>query len=103
MDAKTRGADVFTHAEVKTLTHNGGTYSAEIFKNGTIETIQARGVVNAAGPWVSRVLKKIHMGQNGNDVRLIKGSHIVTHKLFDGPQAYIFQHSDNRIIFAIPY
>ena len=103
MDAKTRGADVFTHAEVKTLTHNGGTYSAEIFKNGTIETIHTRGVVNAAGPWVSRVLKKVDVGQNGNDVRLIKGSHIVTHKLFDGPQAYIFQNSDNRIIFAIPY
>jgi glycerol-3-phosphate dehydrogenase len=34
---------------------------------------------------------------------LIKGSHIVTKRLFPGDHAYMFQNADNRIIFAIPY
>ena len=103
MDAKAKGADISTRTEVKQLIQTDGIYSAEILKNGYLKTIYAKGVVNAAGPWVSRVLKKVDTGNNGKDVRLIKGSHIVTHKLFDGPQAYIFQNSDDRIIFAIPY
>ncbi|MEM1160581.1 MAG: glycerol-3-phosphate dehydrogenase, partial [Pseudomonadota bacterium] len=36
-------------------------------------------------------------------VRLVRGSHIVVRKLFDHGQPYIFQHSDGRIVFAIPY
>ena len=33
----------------------------------------------------------------------MKGSHIITKKLFDGDHAYLFQNADNRVIFAIPY
>jgi glycerol-3-phosphate dehydrogenase len=36
-------------------------------------------------------------------VRLVKGSHIVTRRLFEHDHAYIFQNPDKRIIFAIPY
>ena len=36
-------------------------------------------------------------------VRLVKGSHIVVRKLYDHDRAYIFQNSDGRIVFAIPY
>ena len=36
-------------------------------------------------------------------VRLVRGSHIVTKKLFDHPKCYFFQGEDGRIIFAIPY
>jgi glycerol-3-phosphate dehydrogenase len=39
----------------------------------------------------------------GNDVRLVKGSHIVVPRLFAHDHAYIFQNPDKRIIFAIPY
>ena len=103
VDAKSRGADILTRTEVKNITEENGIYLAEIIVDGTAQTIYAKGIVNAAGPWVSRVLKKIDTRHDGKDVRLIKGSHIVTRKLFDGPQAYIFQNADNRIIFAIPY
>jgi len=103
VDAKSKGADILTRTEVKNIAEDNGKYSAKIDVNGTAQTIYAKGIVNAAGPWVSRVLKKIDTRHDGKDVRLIKGSHIVTCKLFDGPQAYIFQNADNRIIFAIPY
>ena len=36
-------------------------------------------------------------------MRLVKGSHIVTRKLYSGDQAYILQNSDGRIVFVIPY
>src|SRR3546814_12530683 len=36
-------------------------------------------------------------------VRLIKGSHIVVPRLFEGAHAYIFQSADRRVVFAIPY
>lgn len=100
LDASHRGADVRVGTEVTTLKAHEHGYAATLSSG---ETITARGVVNAAGPWVDEVLFKIKRGQNDAGLRLIKGSHIVTRKLFDGDHAYIFQNADNRIIFAIPY
>ena len=59
-------------------------------------------VINAAGPWVHQMLGKLGVNA-ASGVRLIKGSHIVVPQLFDGPQAYILQQPDRRIVFAIPY
>ena len=43
-------------------------------------------------------------GRNAeNRVRLIKGSHIVTRKFWEGEQAYLLQHDDKRVIFVNPY
>ena len=36
-------------------------------------------------------------------MRLVRGSHLVTKKLFEHDKAYVFQNSDGRISFAIPY
>ena len=36
-------------------------------------------------------------------VRLVKGSHIVTKKLYDHEKSYLFQGKDGRILFVIPY
>jgi glycerol-3-phosphate dehydrogenase len=66
------------------------------------EEVKARLLVNAAGPWVDRVLAEV-VGQNAHNVRLVQGSHIVVKKKFDDPRAYFFQNKDGRIIFAIPY
>ena len=34
---------------------------------------------------------------------LVKGSHIIVSKLFEGDDAYILQQPDGRIVFALPY
>jgi len=57
---------------------------------------------------VDEILGRLNKSENGerkNDkgLRLVKGSHIVTRRLFKGDHSYIFQNADNRIIFAIPY
>ena len=65
--------------------------------------VEARGLVNAAGPWVSSFLENAVQGQGRHHVRQIKGSHIVVPKLFDHDFAYIFQNVDKRIVFALPF
>lgn len=72
-------------------------------RSGTTEEIRTRGLVNAAGPWVDRFLKDEAGLLDKHDVQLVKGSHIVVPRLFDHEYAYIFQHTDGRVIFAIPY
>jgi len=60
-------------------------------------------VVNAGGPWVEDVLRGKARLNTADKIRLVRGSHIVTKKLFDHDRAYIFQNADKRVIFAIPY
>ena len=104
LDASNRGADIRTRTEVLSIDTIGEGYTAKIKQNGKTETVTAKGVVNAAGPWVDAVLGKIKTtDQNEQSLRLVTGSHIITKKLFDGDHAYLFQNADNRVIFAIPY
>ena len=71
--------------------------------SGDSYEISARALVNAAGPWVGDVLHGV-VGVNArSSVRLVKGSHIVTERLFDHDRCYIFQNADGRILFVIPY
>ena len=100
MDARERGARVLTRTECKAAQRNGGLWHARL-SNG--EEIAARAVVNAAGPWVKRVLNDT-LGQPSQDsVRLVKGSHIVLPRLYEGEHAFILQNDDGRVIFMIPY
>src|SRR5581483_429290 len=70
---------------------------------GRRESVTARALVNAAGPWVGDVAETVLRQGGPFRVRLVKGSHIVVPKLFDHDRAYIFQNKDGRIVFAIPY
>ncbi|WP_394891559.1 glycerol-3-phosphate dehydrogenase [Mesorhizobium sp. AaZ16] len=104
-DAAERGATIRTRAKVVRARRENGnwTIAVENLRDKTVETVKARLVVNAAGPWVDRVLAGA-VGQNDvHNVRLVQGSHIVVEKKFDDPRAYFFQNKDGRIIFAIPY
>ena len=65
--------------------------------------LQARALVNAAGPWVAEVLGGVVRTNQPAKVRMVQGSHIVVPKLYDHDRCYIFQNADGRIIFAIPY
>jgi len=105
MDARERGAEIMTRSEVTSLTSVKGGYEVTYkHENSEPVTVMAKGVVNASGPWVDRLLCRVDDGRDdGAAVRLVKGSHIVTKKLFEGDHSYIFQNADDRIIFAIPY
>jgi len=71
--------------------------------NGKTETIRAKALINAAGPWVSQVLGSVIGYNDPAKIRMVKGSHLVVDKLYDHDRCYIFQNADGRICFAIPY
>ncbi len=102
-DAANRGAVIRTRTKVVSARREGGLWAIEIDSNGKREQVKARVIVNAAGPWVSQVLSGV-IGRNDPDrIRMVKGSHLVVDKLYDHDRSYIFQNSDGRICFAIPY
>ncbi|MCH7816471.1 MAG: glycerol-3-phosphate dehydrogenase [Proteobacteria bacterium] len=65
--------------------------------------LSCKAIVNATGPWVVPLLKKLTELAVPHEIRLVKGSHIVVPRMHDGEQAYLLQHHDGRIIFVIPY
>jgi glycerol-3-phosphate dehydrogenase len=104
-DAAERGAAIHPHTRVvaATRTKQYWQISAEMRGVGGRQLINARVLINAAGPWVSQVLTDVVRTNAPAVVRLVKGSHIVVPRLFDHDRAYIFQNEDGRVIFAIPY
>ncbi len=104
MDAAARGAGVRTRCEVVAARRVAGRWHATIRDADGIEAeVVARIVVNAAGPWVAATLGGTLGIAAKEKVRLVKGSHIVTRRLYEGEHAYFFQNPDKRIVFAIPY
>ena len=106
MDAQARGAQVYTRTRLVSARRDGSEWLATIADKTGERTIRARGIVNAAGPWVEDVIKRTsEPGGNarGRGVRLIKGSHIVVPRLYPGDHAFMLQNPDRRIVFAIPY
>ncbi|HHH89657.1 MAG TPA: glycerol-3-phosphate dehydrogenase [Aliiroseovarius sp.] len=103
VDAHARGADVMTRTKVVSARREGGMWQIDLEADGSRRRVEARVLVNAAGPWVAEVLHDILGVKTRESVRLVRGSHIVVRKLFDHDKAYFFQGRDNRIIFAIPF
>ena len=102
-DAQARGARILTRAKVTGARREGGLWHVTVERDGTTEEIAAKVLVNAGGPWVGRVITGTLNLPSTEGVRLVRGSHIVTKRLFDHDKCYFFQGGDGRIIFAIPY
>ncbi|MDN7634410.1 glycerol-3-phosphate dehydrogenase [Burkholderia cepacia] len=104
LDAKERGAEILTRTKLVSAERRGDEWEARLQNaDGSIRVVHARAIANAAGPWVGELLHGALGRGAHHSVRLVKGSHIVTRRLFDHDHAYIFQNPDKRIIFAIPY
>ncbi len=103
--AQQMGADIRPRTPVRKAAYKNGLWQVEIGETGNKNTqkITASLVINATGPWVDQVLHHVFGLYDVHNVRLVRGSHIVINKKFDHDRAYIFQNSDERIIFAIPY
>jgi glycerol-3-phosphate dehydrogenase len=104
MDAAARGADIRTRTKLVSARPDGALWHAIIQEEaGQRQTVTARAMVNAAGPWVGEILSA-KLGRNdGKTVRMVKGSHIIVKRLYEGDFAFILQNPDKRIVFAVPY
>jgi glycerol-3-phosphate dehydrogenase len=105
LDAAERGARVLPRVRFVSATCHQGIWTVLCqARVGRPFPIRARAIVNAAGPWVEGVLKELRgVRAQGPQIRLVKGSHIVVRKLYDGPHAFTLQHPDGRVVFTIPY
>jgi D-erythritol 1-phosphate dehydrogenase len=104
-DAKKRGADIRVGTEFVSAKREADHWLATIRDNATRkeETVRARAIVNASGPWVKSLLANIDTPPTKESVKHIKGSHIIVPRVHDEPHAYILQNKDGRIVFIIPY
>ncbi len=103
VDACERGTRICTRTRLVSARRETGAWQAMLASENGEEAVQARMLVNAAGPWVGQVLSGA-MGQNAAArTRLVKGSHIVVRRLHEGEHAYLLQNPDKRVIFVIPY
>ncbi|HEX8442343.1 MAG TPA: glycerol-3-phosphate dehydrogenase [Allosphingosinicella sp.] len=98
--AAEHGAEIATRTTLLSARRDGEAWTVELSAG---RQVCARAIVNAAGPWVADVLTS-RIGRNSaSRVRLIKGSHIVVPRLYDGDHAYILQQPDGRVVFALPH
>ena len=102
-DAAQRGAVVLTRTRVTSAARVGDLWELVTEGPNGTQAHKARALVNAGGPWVGDVIANVARINSTEGVRLVRGSHIVTKKLYDHDRCYFFQGTDGRIIFAIPY
>jgi len=104
LDAAERGATVLTRTACVDAVRDAASWTTTLrADDGRERRVVARALVNAAGPWAAQFLAEHAHAPQPKSLRLVKGSHIVVHRLFEHDHAYIFQNPDKRIIFAIPY
>ncbi|WP_116596930.1 glycerol-3-phosphate dehydrogenase [Primorskyibacter marinus] len=104
-DAEARGANILTRTKVLSAEREGDLWRIETRNNedGAPKIHLARMLINAGGPWVGDIIHSKVRINTTEGVRLVRGSHIVTRRLYDHDKCYFFQGTDGRIIFAIPY
>lgn len=103
--AASQGAKVINYAKAEEFIYEEGIIRGAKVRDrvsGMSYEIQARQVVNAAGPWVDELRKKDSSSFNKR-LHLTKGVHLVVpYERFPLSQPIYFDVPDGRMIFAIP-
>ena len=104
VDAARRGAEIWTRTRCVGAHREGNRWRVEL-DTGEDENLElrARAIVNVAGPWVSSVLTNVLGINTTTSVKLVRGSHIVVPRLYDGDHAHILQADDRRVVFVMPF
>ncbi|WP_180123720.1 glycerol-3-phosphate dehydrogenase [Acinetobacter sp. YH12097] len=103
IQAREHGAQILTRTECLNAYSKAGIWQVCLKNAKGLQNVQAKVLVNAAGPWVADFIKQGLKQESPYGIRLIQGSHIIVPKLFEGDKAFIMQNDDHRIVFAIPY
>lgn len=98
-DAADNGATILTRTALTAAHRVEGGWQATLSDG---QSVTARAIVNAAGPWVVEALR-LTGASAAAGIRLVKGSHIIVPAQYRGDHAYMLQQPDRRIVFAIPY
>ncbi|ODP36857.1 glycerol-3-phosphate dehydrogenase [Sphingomonas turrisvirgatae] len=98
-DAAANGATILTGTAVTAASRDGTGWQVELSDG---RRLAARALVNAAGPWVSQLLGPLDV-RTAHGLKLVKGSHILVPRLWEGDHAFILQQPDRRVVFATPW
>ncbi len=99
-DARKMGANVLENTKVLNADRIEEGWEITL-DNGDI--IKSKILINAAGPWINEIVNNVIKINTNKSIRLVRGSHIITNKLYDEEVAFTLQNDDNRIVFVIPY
>ena len=99
-DAKKMGAIIAE--DTKVINANRIDNYWEITLNNN-EKIKSKILINAAGPWINETVNNVLKINAKKSIRLVRGSHIITKKLYEDEVAFTLQNEDNRVVFVIPY
>jgi glycerol-3-phosphate dehydrogenase len=104
MAARESGAHVHTQTRCINAHRSNGVWHLNMQRaNGSLFSIRAKALVNAAGPWVAKFIRDDLKLESQYGIRLIQGSHLIVPRLYEGDNAFILQNEDQRIVFTIPY
>lgn len=105
VDARERGACIRTRTRCVSAKRVQGMWQAMLLdaRETTATIVTARALVNAAGPWAAEVVNIANGREASKSLRLVKGSHIVVPRIYEGDQCYVLQNEDRRVIFVMPY
>jgi glycerol-3-phosphate dehydrogenase len=103
--AAQKGANILTRTKCIKAERGPDQWNATLkdMLSGSETTVSAKVIINATGPWVSRLFGESLSMKAPKQIRMVKGSHIVVPRLNQGSEAYILQNEDERIVFVIPY
>ena len=99
-DAKKMGAKILENTKVVNAHRQEEGWKITL-ENG--EIIKSKILINAAGPWINETVNNVLKINAKKSIRLVRGSHIITKKLYEEEVAFTLQNDDNRIVFVIPY
>lgn len=99
-DSKKMGATILEDTKVIDAKRNENFWEITLDNN---EVIKSKILINAAGPWINETVNNVLKINTNKSIRLVRGSHIITKKLYDEDIAFTLQNDDNRIVFVIPY
>jgi glycerol-3-phosphate dehydrogenase len=104
LDAQAHGAEIRVRTALISAKRAEGLWEAKIARaGGAPETIRARTLVNATGPWATALFERFEGAKTRYRLALVQGSHIAVPRLYEGDQAYILQNPDKRIVFLLPF
>ncbi len=103
--AAEKGAEILTRTAFSAARCQGNLWQIQVTNTttGKQREMMARAIVNAGGPWVNDIIDRMGGAKSARNVRLVKGSHIIVQKFWEGQQAYLVQNHDKRVIFINPY
>ena len=99
-DSKKMGATILEDTKVIDAKRNENFWEITLDNNNIVKS---KILINAAGPWINETVNNVLKINTNKSIRLVRGSHIITKKLYEEDVAFTLQNDDNRIVFVIPY